>query len=275
MVSPCSNWHYYSWSLGFPDGLAGKESTCNTGEAGGERLIPRSKDPLEEGMAIHSNILLENPMDRGVWRATVHEVAESQTRLKGLSTLWQADPFSRSLAIVDFGLTNKQLTVFIADTSETCPLFSHQSFQQLMFSFQERLKLVTVLGAGLLCGTALAVIVPEGVHALYEDILEGEREMGLLWAMLLMWRAQKRSLVIFFSENSSHVCHRIYAKAYLLMSLTISTSVAVCELNASVHEYHLKFIYNNTWTRPFSEWQSFFLMPMQNFQIPTWQWLYF
>lgn len=45
-----------------------------------------------------------------------------------------------------------------------------------MFSFQERLKLVTVLGAGLLCGTALAVIVPEGVHALYEDILEGERE---------------------------------------------------------------------------------------------------
>ncbi|KAM6201515.1 zinc transporter ZIP9 isoform 2-T2 [Rhynchocyon petersi] len=37
---------------------------------------------------------------------------------------------------------------------------------------EDRLKLVTVLGAGLLCGTALAVIVPEGVHALYEDILE-------------------------------------------------------------------------------------------------------
>ncbi|XP_022425978.1 zinc transporter ZIP9 isoform X5 [Delphinapterus leucas] len=37
---------------------------------------------------------------------------------------------------------------------------------------EERLKLVTVLGAGLLCGTALAVIVPEGVHALYEDFLE-------------------------------------------------------------------------------------------------------
>ncbi|XP_040831324.1 zinc transporter ZIP9 isoform X5 [Ochotona curzoniae] len=37
---------------------------------------------------------------------------------------------------------------------------------------EERLKLVTVLGAGLLCGTALAVIVPEGVHALYEDLLE-------------------------------------------------------------------------------------------------------
>ncbi|XP_054256311.1 zinc transporter ZIP9 isoform X1 [Indicator indicator] len=39
---------------------------------------------------------------------------------------------------------------------------------------EEKLKLVTVLGAGLLCGTALAVIVPEGVHALYEDVLEGK-----------------------------------------------------------------------------------------------------
>ena len=29
---------------------------------------------------------LENPMDRGAWRATVHGVTRSQTRLKGLST---------------------------------------------------------------------------------------------------------------------------------------------------------------------------------------------
>lgn len=43
---------------------------------------------------------------------------------------------------------------------------------------QEKLKLVTVLGAGLLCGTALAVIIPEGVHALYEEILEGEVRHG-------------------------------------------------------------------------------------------------
>lgn len=41
---------------------------------------------------------------------------------------------------------------------------------------QEKLKLVTVLGAGLLCGTALAVIIPEGVHALYEEILEGRAD---------------------------------------------------------------------------------------------------
>ncbi|KAF3845321.1 hypothetical protein F7725_008484 [Dissostichus mawsoni] len=43
---------------------------------------------------------------------------------------------------------------------------------------EEKLKLVTVLGAGLLCGTALAVIIPEGVHALYEEILEGRPRPG-------------------------------------------------------------------------------------------------
>ena len=35
-------------------------------------------DPLEEGMAAHSSILVWRiPMDRGAWRATVHGVAES------------------------------------------------------------------------------------------------------------------------------------------------------------------------------------------------------
>ena len=38
-------------------------------------------------MAIHSGILaLGNLMDRGAWRATVHGVAKSQTRLKQLNT---------------------------------------------------------------------------------------------------------------------------------------------------------------------------------------------
>ena len=32
---------------------------------------------------------LENPMDRGAWRATVHSVAQNQTRLKRLSTAQQ------------------------------------------------------------------------------------------------------------------------------------------------------------------------------------------
>ena len=40
------------------------------------------KDPLEEGMAMHSSILTWRiPMDRGVWRATGHAVTKSCTRL--------------------------------------------------------------------------------------------------------------------------------------------------------------------------------------------------
>ena len=40
------------------------------------------EDPLEEGMATHSSILAWRiPMDRGAWRATVHGVAKSRTRL--------------------------------------------------------------------------------------------------------------------------------------------------------------------------------------------------
>ena len=37
-------------------------------------------DPLEEGMATHSSILAwRNPMDRGAWQATIHEVTKSRT----------------------------------------------------------------------------------------------------------------------------------------------------------------------------------------------------
>ena len=38
------------------------------------------EDPLEEGMAIHSSILAwKTLMDREVWQATVHGVANSRT----------------------------------------------------------------------------------------------------------------------------------------------------------------------------------------------------
>ncbi|XP_048586452.1 zinc transporter ZIP9 [Nematostella vectensis] len=45
----------------------------------------------------------------------------------------------------------------------------------LAFAMSEkRLRMVSVLGAGLLVGTALAVIIPEGVHALYAQQTNGE-----------------------------------------------------------------------------------------------------
>ena len=62
--------------LGGPDG---KESACNAGDLGS---IPGSVRSPGEG---NGNPLqyscLENPMDRGAWRATVHGVAESGTQL--------------------------------------------------------------------------------------------------------------------------------------------------------------------------------------------------
>ena len=40
------------------------------------------EDPLEEDMATHSSILAwKIPMDRGAWKATVHRIAKSRTRL--------------------------------------------------------------------------------------------------------------------------------------------------------------------------------------------------
>ena len=68
----------------FPDSSVGKESACNAGNPG---TIPGSGRSTGEGIGYPLQYsCLENPMDRGAWRATVHGVAQSQTQLKGLST---------------------------------------------------------------------------------------------------------------------------------------------------------------------------------------------
>ena len=68
--------------FGLPPWLSGKESACNAGVAGDAGSILSQEDPLEEGRATHSSILVWRiSMDRGDWQATVHGVAESQTQL--------------------------------------------------------------------------------------------------------------------------------------------------------------------------------------------------
>ena len=64
--------------FGFSGGSDGKESTCNSGDPG---LIPGSgRSPGEEnGNPLHCSCL-ENPMDRGTWRVTVHGLKKSQTQ---------------------------------------------------------------------------------------------------------------------------------------------------------------------------------------------------
>ena len=59
---------------GFPGGSDGKESACNV-EAQAQSLD--QEDPLEKYPLQYS--CLENPMDRGAWWDTVHEVPKSWT----------------------------------------------------------------------------------------------------------------------------------------------------------------------------------------------------
>ena len=55
----------------------GKESTCNAGDMGS---IPGSgRSPGKGNGNPYKYSCLENPMDRGAWKATVHRLAKSQT----------------------------------------------------------------------------------------------------------------------------------------------------------------------------------------------------
>ena len=61
---------------GFPGGSDGKESACNSGDPG---LIPGlGRSPGEGNGNPLQYSCLENSMDRGTWRATVHGVAKSR-----------------------------------------------------------------------------------------------------------------------------------------------------------------------------------------------------
>ena len=61
--------------MGFPGGLDGKESACNAGDPG---LIPGlGRSPEERNSNRLQYSCLENSMDRGARRATVHGIAES------------------------------------------------------------------------------------------------------------------------------------------------------------------------------------------------------
>ena len=84
-------------SLGLSRWRRGKEPACQR-----RRHVRHRFDPWVRRISWRRDgnppqcSCLENPLDRGAWRATVHGVAKSGTRLKQLSTpvptsnLWQA-----------------------------------------------------------------------------------------------------------------------------------------------------------------------------------------
>ena len=65
--------------ISFPHSSVSKESACNAGDPG---LIPASgRSPVEGNDNRLQYSCLENPMDSGIWCATVHRVAKRQMQL--------------------------------------------------------------------------------------------------------------------------------------------------------------------------------------------------
>ena len=62
---------------GFPGGSDGKESTCNVGDLGSIPGLGRSAGGGHGSPLQYS--CLENPQEKGTWRANVHGVAELDT----------------------------------------------------------------------------------------------------------------------------------------------------------------------------------------------------
>ena len=68
--------------------LGVKNPPTNVGDIRDTGLIPGlGRSPREgHGNSLQCSYLLENPVDKGAWQATVHRVTKSQTQLKQLST---------------------------------------------------------------------------------------------------------------------------------------------------------------------------------------------
>ena len=71
--------------VGFPHSSVGKESACNAGDSGS--ILGLGRSPGEGNGNPLQNSCLDNPMDRGAWRATVHGVTKSRTRLSEFTSL--------------------------------------------------------------------------------------------------------------------------------------------------------------------------------------------
>ena len=75
LKASCFSFENQIHSGGFPGGSKSKESACNAGDLSSIPWLERS--PGDGNPLLYS--CLENPMDRGAWRATVHGVAKSRT----------------------------------------------------------------------------------------------------------------------------------------------------------------------------------------------------
>ena len=109
-------------------GLAVKQSNCNAGAAGDLGSIPGLGRSPAGG---HGNPLqyscLENPMDKGAWRATVHRVAKSGTWLKWLSTH----------GTCMYQNNNNQPTENTPAAMRNTHIHTHRGIRDLVFAFHQ------------------------------------------------------------------------------------------------------------------------------------------
>ena len=78
MESFCSGLHI---KMGFPGSSVGKESACDAGDCCS--ILGSGRSPGEGNGNLLQYSGLENSMDRGCWRATVHGVTQSLRQLSG------------------------------------------------------------------------------------------------------------------------------------------------------------------------------------------------
>ena len=85
MCTPCpSEMRVLDIAKGFPGGSDGEDSACSGGDLGS--ISGSGRSPGEgNGNPLHYSCL-ENPMDRGTWWVTVHQVAKSHTLLNDIHT---------------------------------------------------------------------------------------------------------------------------------------------------------------------------------------------
>ena len=86
----------YHLIWGFPGGLEGKASACNAGDPGS---IPGSgRSPGEGNGTPLQYSCLENPMDGGAWKTTVHGVTEVRTRLSNFTFIFHFHALEKEMA---------------------------------------------------------------------------------------------------------------------------------------------------------------------------------
>ena len=132
---PCHSWpwgfhgsHRHSWASQVA--LVVKNPSANSGRRRDIGSIPGLGRSAGEG---HGNSLqyscLENPMDRGAWRATVHRVAKSGTWLKPLSMHTHTHTHSHSWTsslLFFLSFLGRQVTIYLSEMICKHNLFKKQ-----------------------------------------------------------------------------------------------------------------------------------------------------